>query len=846
MSEGSKEKISLSWLNQISRFRSTFSWLLHKGSLADVTLVAEGGQIQAHRVILTASSTYFASIFISNPCQHPIVVLKDIEYNDLQMVVDLIYHGEVFVHRERIPKFLEAAKLLNVIKLTDILESVHSVELTTLANSPYSPTDSIVTLDITSTDEDIIIADPTPFPHRFLFTSGCRVYFAKKKVDETKIPKCTDFEQFFTKARKENGNRNELFSEIRNEKRSAADQSPIFGEIKATLKPRAPFEKKFSVIPSLTVSSGDRICKNIPIVDNKKETTLSEDKVEPVKPPELIDRREFLRKSLKDFTQFNFFQRTPQMMDVLCETNKEQNIPSPNHELLEKAKNKSAKGSKEPLTSINPDRNKRLWVAAAAVGICAVGLAFLIKQFYSVEETIIVKTETVNDDDNHRKMISPLVLPEKVPYLIIGGGTASWSAFSAIKEHVPNAKVLVVSNETHPPYMRPPLSKELWLSGNSNTDHLDPNVFFERSDFYCDPLEFLSESDGGVYLLSNRTAKQLKLRERKLVLDDGTEIEYDECLIATGSEPRNLVVFQTAPRRIRSRISFLRNLNDFHSIKGIVDKSESVAVVGGGFRATELALALTKYASTTKKVRIFQIFHEDANMGATLPRYLSEWIKKRLAEYGLFVMSNTQIDSVVMENSKLKLGLRNGKMLVVDHVIVALGSQPDVALARTSGLKVSNQNFGFVVNDNLEALPHLYVAGDALFWPGNFGGETEANYDHAMASGRLAGENMVGKRKCFAHQSMFSSIVEPELSFQSVGLIDSALTTVGVFSNGSDLTKNDINTNRGAVFYLKNEKVVGILLWNILNKINIARQVIAEGKNSYDLNEVAQRFEIQK
>lgn len=93
---------------------------------------------------------------------------------------------------------------------------------------------------------------------------------------------------------------------------------------------------------------------------------------------------------------------------------------------------------------------------------------------------------------------------------------------------------------------------------------------------------------------------------------------------------------------------------------------------------------------------------------------------------------------------------------------------------------------------------------------------------------------------------MFSSNVAPEISFESVGLIDSSLQTVGIFSNGSDLTTNIDNTNRGVVFYMQNDIVVGILLWNIFNKINIARQVIAEGKKLYDLNEVAKRFEIQE
>lgn len=100
--------------------------------------------------------------------------------------------------------------------------------------------------------------------------------------------------------------------------------------------------------------------------------------------------------------------------------------------------------------------------------------------------------------------------------------------------------------------------------------------------------------------------------------------------------------------------------------------------------------------------------------------------------------------------------------------------------------------------------------------------------------------------KAFTHQSMFSSNVAPDISFESVGVIDAALKTVGVFSNGSALTTNINTLNKGVVFYLKNDVVVGIVLWNIFNKINIARQVISEGKKLYELNEVAKRFEIQE
>lgn len=100
--------------------------------------------------------------------------------------------------------------------------------------------------------------------------------------------------------------------------------------------------------------------------------------------------------------------------------------------------------------------------------------------------------------------------------------------------------------------------------------------------------------------------------------------------------------------------------------------------------------------------------------------------------------------------------------------------------------------------------------------------------------------------KAFTHQSMFSSNLTPEISFESVGQIDSALKTVAVFSNGPDFTPNTCSTKKGVIFYMNQDEVVGIVLWNVFNKINVARQVIAEGRNLYDLNEVAKRFEIQE
>lgn len=138
----------------------------------------------------------------------------------------------------------------------------------------------------------------------------------------------------------------------------------------------------------------------------------------------------------------------------------------------------------------------------------------------------------------------------------------------------------------------------MWLSDKSKqVDEIDQHIYFERSDFYTDPMHLLNEPNGGVSILHNRTAKSLKLCERKVLLNDGTEIEYDQCLLATGSKPRNLLIFQTAPIRIRNKISFFRSLSDFQSMKGILEKSESIAVIGGGY------LGKTRSFKSKKRLR---------------------------------------------------------------------------------------------------------------------------------------------------------------------------------------------------------------------------------------------------
>lgn len=116
---------------------------------------------------------------------------------------------------------------------------------------------------------------------------------------------------------------------------------------------------------------------------------------------------------------------------------------------------------------------------------------------------------------------------------------------------------------------------------------------------------------------------------------------------------------------------------------------------------------------------------------------------------------------------------------------------------------------------------------------------------------------------------MFWSDLGPNVGYEAIGLVDATLPTVGVFAKHPENTdpklenvnssENPPNTdttsepktaadvdnyNKGVVFYMKDERVVGIVLWNVFNRINVARSIIADGRKYDDLNEVAKLFEI--
>ncbi|XP_046431615.1 apoptosis-inducing factor 1, mitochondrial [Neodiprion fabricii] len=584
----------------------------------------------------------------------------------------------------------------------------------------------------------------------------------------------------------------------------------------------------------------------------------------------------------------------------------------------------------------NRKKQQRVWMQLLTALFLTGATMYMVNRmgWLQTSETLQIPKQKKKKKAERKKVKIPAVSSEivtEIPYLLIGGGTAAFSAFRSIKSRDPTAKVLVVTEEGDLPYMRPPLSKELWYNKDRETTEKlkfkqwngsDRSLFYEPPEFYTPVPELAQSHKGGIGVALGWKVSQIDVVNRTAVLEDGHKIKYEKCLLATGASPKNLPIFETADDAIKSKIVPFRTIEDFLKLEESIRDSavQNIVIVGGGFLGSEVACSLVRNLNPDQK-KVHQIFKEKYIMAQVLPEYLSEWTTTKAMLEGVRCMPETEVADVEMKGGHLKLILTDGSKIDADQVIVAVGAQANTQLAQSSNLEIDAKVGGYLVNAELEARSDLWVAGDAAcFYDVRLGRRRVEHHDHAVISGRLAGENMTGAGKPYLHQSMFWSDLGPEIGYEAIGIVDASLPTVGVFAKATDQdtplaavtasneglrsvseehnsqgnksaaiiqatpvsqkhapveglksaesTKNvksdkkdsklceDKGENKvenprddfgkGVIFYLRDDVVVGIVLWNIFNRMSIARQVLASGTRYDDLNEVAKLFSIHE
>ncbi|KAK5646400.1 hypothetical protein RI129_004864 [Pyrocoelia pectoralis] len=115
-----EQQYSLRWNDFHSSILSSFRHLRDEEDFVDVTLACDGCSFTAHKVVLSACSPYFRRLLKANPCQHPIVILRDVQQKDMESLLRFMYNGEVHIGQEQLTDFLKTAQMLQVRGLADV------------------------------------------------------------------------------------------------------------------------------------------------------------------------------------------------------------------------------------------------------------------------------------------------------------------------------------------------------------------------------------------------------------------------------------------------------------------------------------------------------------------------------------------------------------------------------------------------------------------------------------------------------------------------------------------------------------------------------------------------------
>ncbi|KAF5281052.1 hypothetical protein FQR65_LT14886 [Abscondita terminalis] len=108
------QQFCVRWNSYQSNLQNAFPKLLTSEHFVDVTLACENEMLKCHKVVLSACSTYFEKLLLENPCQHPIIFMKDMKFQEMQSLVDFMYKGEVNVTQDDLPSLLKSAEALQI------------------------------------------------------------------------------------------------------------------------------------------------------------------------------------------------------------------------------------------------------------------------------------------------------------------------------------------------------------------------------------------------------------------------------------------------------------------------------------------------------------------------------------------------------------------------------------------------------------------------------------------------------------------------------------------------------------------------------------------------------------
>lgn len=379
--------------------------------------------------------------------------------------------------------------------------------------------------------------------------------------------------------------------------------------------------------------------------------------------------------------------------------------------------------------------------------------------------------------------------------IIVGAGHCGGQLAARLRAEGFEGSVVVVGDEPHVPYQRPPLSKQ-FVAGEVELDRV-----------YVRPPEFYESAS--IELRLGTRVCAIDRSERAVEPDDGESLAYDKLVLTTGARARELRV----PGTGLAGITYLRNLGHAEAIRASLRPGSRLTIVGGGYIGLELAAV-----AVGKGVSVTVLEMESRLMKRVVAEPVSEFYQRLHSEAGVEVRTGARVVAFEGTARVERVRLEDGNALDTDFVVIGVGVVPNDELAAQAGLATDN---GILVNEFGQTQDaDIYAAGDCTNHPSTLYARRVRleSVHNAMAQAKIVAANLCGKRAAYDEVPWFWSD-QFDVKLQIAGL-----------SQGFDQTviRGDPQAGSFTVFYLKDGVLIAADSVNAMRDHLACRTLVAK------------------
>lgn len=310
--------------------------------------------------------------------------------------------------------------------------------------------------------------------------------------------------------------------------------------------------------------------------------------------------------------------------------------------------------------------------------------------------------------------------------VIVGGGLAGGTTARHLRMGGYEGPITIVAGEPHYPYSRPPLSKE-YMQGKVGPEKV-----------YLKPEEWYDEQN--IEVLTGVKAEEINVEDHVVQLDDGTNLEYEKLLLATGARPRQLDMEGVDLPGVFS----LRTIDDSEALaKEFKDGDKKVVFIGSGWIGMEVAAAARKYGN---EVTILE--RGDIPLSHALGDKLGLQFQQMHEANGAQFITEANTEKIV-GTDRVEGVVVNGETIPADVVVVGVGAIPNTEVAQAAGLEVEN---GVKTDRFMQtSAPDIYAVGDVanIYNPTLDRHMRSDHWMNALAGGKTAAKLLAGEEVAY-------------------------------------------------------------------------------------------------